>query len=152
MPSGRGARASVSSSDAERSSYRTTFIGPSATGGSAGLDAVAEDVALGFFGRAHLLVEVVEVRQRLPDDARLDQLADLVAVQRVDGALLLDQLRHRARELGCDLAVAEELPLAHAPDVVVRWRHRIAGVYRAGVVEVVRDGENAPVEGRQQHG
>src|SRR5829696_4533815 len=99
MPSGRGARASVSSSDAERSSYRTTFIGPSATGGSAGLDAVAEDVALGFFGRAHLLVEVVEVRQRLPDDARLDQLADLVAVQRVDGALLLDQLRHRAREV-----------------------------------------------------
>src|SRR5215218_3555738 len=141
MPSGRGVRARVSSSEAERSSYRTTFIGPSAARGSAGLDASAEDVALGLFGRAHLIVEVVEVRQRLPDDAWLEQLPDLVAVQRVNGALLLHQLRHRVGEHRRNLAVAEELSLPDASHVVVRWWNRVAGVHRARVVEVIRDRE-----------
>src|SRR5688500_1200428 len=108
MPSGSGARASASSSAAERSSYRTTLIDSCGSGGSA-LDALPEDVALRVLRGAHLLVEVVEVVERRLDDVRPEQLADLVAVQRVDRFLLLHQLRDRRRELRGQFAGGEEL-------------------------------------------
>jgi hypothetical protein len=52
-----------------------------------------------------MVVEVVEILERLAHDARRHQLADLVAIQRVDRILLLDQPVHRAGKLGRDLAV-----------------------------------------------
>src|SRR5215213_10008576 len=125
MPRGSGARASVSSSAALRSSYRTTFIDSYAARSSLRSLALLEHVAVRVLGGANLLVEIVEVVERGPCLARPEQFADLVAVERVDGILLLEEERARRREILRVRAVAEELARPDVRDVVDRRRNGV---------------------------
>src|SRR5829696_5768611 len=118
MPRGSGARASVSSSAALRSSYRTTFIDSYSARSSLRSLALLEHVAVRVLGGANLLVEIVEVVDRGPHFARAEQLADLVAIEPVDRVLLLEEERTRCREVLRVGAVAEELSRPDVRDVV----------------------------------
>src|SRR3954464_10002362 len=119
MPSGSGVRASASSSAAERSSYRATVMRCSSPCLSAAPDAAVEDIALRVLRRADVLVEIVEVPERLAHYVRVHQLADLVVVERVDRLLLLLEHGKRAGELVLQLAVSHELARADVRDAVV---------------------------------
>src|SRR6476661_9710870 len=105
MPSGSGARARASSSAAERSSYRATVMWCSSRCRSAPPDAAVEDVPLCILRRADVVVEVVEVPERLTHDVRIHQLPDLVVVEAVNRLLLLLQHGERAGEFVLQLAV-----------------------------------------------
>src|SRR6478672_7240025 len=109
MPSGSGARARASSSAAERSSYRATVMRCSSRCRSAPPDAAVEHVPLRVLRRADVVVEVVEVPERLAHHVRVHQLADLVVVEAVDRFLLLLKYGERARELVLQLAIPHEL-------------------------------------------
>src|SRR4051812_44561545 len=112
MPSGSGARARASSSAAERSSYRATFMRCSSRCRSAAPDAAVEEVPLRILRRADVVVEVVEVPECLAHHARIHQLADVVVVERIDRLLLLLEHGERSGELVLQLAVPHELPRA----------------------------------------
>src|SRR5947209_5525404 len=152
MPSGRGARASASSSATERSSYRATVMRSSSRCRSASSDAAIEYVPLRILRRADVVVEVVEVPERLTHHVRIHQLADLVVIECVDRVLLLLKDRERAGKLLFQLAIAHELSRADIRHAVVgRW-YRVARVHGAGEVEVVRDRQYAAVRRGEQLG
>src|SRR5258705_5460889 len=136
MPSGSGARASASSSAAERSSYRATVMRCSSRCRSAPPYAAIE-YPLRVLRRTHVVVEVVEVLERLTHDVRIHQLADLVVVERVDRVLLLLEHGERTGELVAQLAIPHELARADVGHAVVRRWDGVARVHRAREVVVV---------------